>query len=104
MNQDMRDNKLPYGINPLPLLPSSPISTDASPEPGASPAAAASWCNSHLVVVDPRFKDQFAQELRSERWQALWGELPQVFVGSAQQLADVVELLAAEVGAWGGQC
>ncbi|KAJ9514776.1 hypothetical protein QJQ45_028551 [Haematococcus lacustris] len=47
-------------------------------------------------VVDPAIKDYFQAAAATPRYQAVWGALPEVFVGPASQLVPLLQLLCAE--------
>lgn len=51
----------------------------------------------HLFVVDPCFKEQFQLPNATPEYQALWQELPNLFVGTAEQLVPIVELMCTQV-------
>jgi hypothetical protein len=50
-----------------------------------------------LFVVDPCFKEQFQLSNATPEYSALWQDLPNLFVGTAEQLVPVVELLCTQV-------
>lgn len=50
-----------------------------------------------LFVVDPCFKEQFSLPNATPEYQSLWNDLPDLFVGTAEQLVPVVELMCTQV-------
>jgi len=50
-----------------------------------------------LFVVDPCFKEQFSLPNATPEYQSLWNDLPNLFVGTAEQLVPVVELMCTQV-------
>jgi uncharacterized protein (TIGR01615 family) len=50
-----------------------------------------------LFVVDPCFKEQFQLPNATPEYSALFQELPDLFVGTAEQLVPVVELMCTQV-------
>jgi hypothetical protein len=50
-----------------------------------------------LFVVDPCFKEQFQLPNATPEYTALWQELPSLFVGTAEQLVPIVELMCTQV-------
>jgi hypothetical protein len=50
-----------------------------------------------LFVVDPCFKEQFQLPNATPEYNALWQDLPNLFVGTAEQLVPIVELMCTEV-------
>jgi hypothetical protein len=50
-----------------------------------------------LFVVDPCFKEQFQLPNTTPEYTALWQDLPNLFVGTAEQLVPIVELMCTEV-------
>jgi uncharacterized protein (TIGR01615 family) len=50
-----------------------------------------------LFVVDPAFKEQFALSQPPRAYEALWEALPDVFVGCAEEVVGVVELMCEEM-------
>lgn len=50
-----------------------------------------------LFVVDPCFKEQFQLPNATPEYSALFQELPNLFVGTAEQLVPIVELMCTQV-------
>lgn len=50
-----------------------------------------------LFVVDPSFKEQFQLPNATPEYSALFQDLPNLFVGTAEQLVPVVELMCTQV-------
>eukprot|EP00882_Tetradesmus_deserticola_P001878 GHRQ01002014.1.p1 GENE.GHRQ01002014.1~~GHRQ01002014.1.p1 ORF type:complete len:500 (+),score=147.81 GHRQ01002014.1:1190-2689(+) len=68
-------------------------SSSSSPDSSSclSPTAA------QLFVIDPSFKDAFLLSNASPAYQCLWEQLPRLFVGTADQLVTVVELMCSQM-------
>lgn len=50
-----------------------------------------------LFVVDPSFKEQFQLPNATPEYSALFQDLPNLFVGTAEQLVPIVELMCTQV-------
>lgn len=76
----LRHTQHAHGI--FPVVPAGSSGADLMPE---------------LFVVDPCFKEQFQLPNATPEYSALWQDLPNLFVGTAEQLVPVVELLCTQV-------
>lgn len=71
--------------------PSSPSSDHNSSSNPADLSA------TQLFVVDPAFKEQFALPTSTAQYLNLFEQLPDLFVGTAEQLVPIVELMCTQV-------